>query len=96
MSFWGKDLKAKMGIANSTFNKDITNIRDLVIALRHTVAHFDILFESQNDEFLIDHIVFKDREKGNNYVVASFVPVELLSFLRYYGGWLVNIIREHQ
>lgn len=94
--FLGKELKTKMGIENSTFNQEITNLKDLVIALRHTAAHFDISFESQSDEFLIDRIVFKDREKGDNYVVASFVPVELLSFLRYYGGWLISIIRRHK
>ncbi len=93
---WSMELKTKMGIENSTFNKNITNLKDLIIALRHTVAHFDITFESKSDEFLIDFIVFKDRKKGKNYVVASFVPLELICFLRYYGNWLVSIIREHQ
>ena len=94
--FLGKELKEKMGVSNSTFNTDITDLKDLIIALRHTIAHFDISFESDNqEEFLIDKIVFKDREKGENYVVASFIPSELLNFIRYYGGWLVNNIRQH-
>jgi len=94
--FWGKDLKAKMGIEQSTFSYDINNLRDLVVALRHTVAHFDFSFESENEEFLIDRIVFKDSKKGSDYVVASFVPTELLSFIRFYGYWLVETIRKHQ
>jgi len=69
----------------------------LIIALRHTIAHFDISFESNEpEEFLIDRIVFSDKEKGENYIVASFVPNELLSFMRYYGYWLVSIIRKHK
>jgi hypothetical protein len=73
-----KDLKVKMGIVNSTFHPDIITLKNLVIALRHTLAHFDIAFESHNDEYLIDRIVFNDRDKGADYIVATFIPGELL------------------
>jgi len=88
-------LKYEMGITYSTFNDDITDLKDLIIALRHTIAHFNIEFISNDDNFLIDSIQFKDKEKGENYIVASFVPNELLNFIRYYAYWLVHNIREH-
>ena len=95
-NFLGEDLKQDMGISQSTFNPDITDLKDLIIALRNTIAHFDISFESDNPaEFLIDRIVFMDKAKGNNYIVASFIPSELLNFIRYYGGWLVENIRRY-
>ena len=90
-----KKLKTEMGITNSTFNEDFVDLKDLIIALRHTIAHFNIEFISSDDDFLIDRILFKDKEKGENYIVASFVPNELLNFIRYYSYWLVHNIREH-
>lgn len=90
-------LKENMGILESVFNKDIILLNDLIINLRHSIAHFDISFESENqNEFLIDKIVFKNIEKGENYIVASFVPKELLNFIRYYGGWLIHNIDKYR
>jgi len=95
--FLGKELKKQMGINMSSFNSDIKDLKDLIIKLRNCIAHFDITFESKDeDEFLIDQIVFKDKELGEDYVVASFIPSELLSFIRYYSFWLISVIREHQ
>lgn len=90
------ELKNQMGILKSTFNTEITTLKDLIISLRHSLAHFDIAFQSNNEEFLIDEIIFKDYKKAKNYVVATFKPIELLSFLRYYGGWLIKNIKENQ
>jgi hypothetical protein len=91
------EFRKQMGIQYSTWHDTITDLRGLIEKLRNTVAHFDIKFESDDDaEFLIDHIVFKDTEKGENYVVASFVPQELLNFTRYYGNWLIDNIRKHR
>lgn len=90
-----KKLKVEMGITNSSFNEDIKDLKELIIALRHTIAHFNIEFISNDDDFLIDQIQFKDHEKGADYVVACFVPNELLNFIRYYGSWLVSNIKEH-
>jgi hypothetical protein len=89
-------LKKEMGISNSTFNGDDTNLKSLIVSLRHSIAHFDVTFESQNDDFLIDRIVFRDKDKGLNYIVASFAPSELLSFIRYYGFWLTSNIRKNK
>ncbi len=91
-----KDLLKEMGVEFSNFNQEIKDLKTLVISLRHSIAHFDIHFESVNDEFLIDKILFKDRDKGADYVIASFIPSELLNFIRYYGSWFVNTIRKYK
>ncbi len=89
-------LKSEMGITNSVFNAEIIGLRELIIALRHSIAHFDISFESNNEDFLIDRIVFRDKEKNENYIIASFVPNELLYFIRYYSTWLISNLHEHR
>lgn len=91
-----KELKNQMGISESTFNAEITTLKDLIISLRHSLAHFDISFQSNNSDFLIDGIIFKDHKKAENYIVAAFKPVELLSFIRYYGWWLIRNLQENQ
>lgn len=90
------DLKRNMGIVHSTFNPEIIELRQLIIAMRHCIAHFDLKFESNDEEFLIDRIVFNDKEKGEDYIVATFKPNELLGFIRYYGTWLLSNIRNHK
>lgn len=89
-------LKGDMGVINSTFNEEYKDLRSFIIALRHSIAHFNIEFESQTDDFLIDRMVFKDKDKGEGYIVASFLPSELLSFMRYYGGWFIDTVRRNQ
>jgi hypothetical protein len=90
------NLKQKMGVVNSQFNSDLKDLRSLIISLRHSIAHFDIHFESDNEEFLIDRILFKDKDEGDDYIIATFIPSELLSFIRYYGGWFVSIVRKYK
>lgn len=91
-----KELLTEMGVENSSFNTEINDLKSLIIALRHSIAHFDIHFVSENEEYLIDKIQFKDRDKGANYVIATFIPSELLNFIRYYGSWFVSTIRKHK
>jgi hypothetical protein len=91
-----KELKDKMGVVDSKFNKDIHDLKSLIVAMRHSIAHFDITFESNDaNEYLIDRIVFRDEVKGNNYTVAIFDPQELLSFIRYYATWFMHVVIEH-
>ncbi|WGQ13782.1 HEPN family nuclease [Sphingobacterium faecium] len=85
-----------MGIKESQINSNIKDLRSLVIQLRHCIAHFDISFESEGDDFLINKILFKDEENGAEILVASFIPEELLSFIRYYGNWVIYNIRKYQ
>lgn len=90
------DLLGDMGIKESVINTDLTDLRSLIEVLRHSIAHFDISFESNNEDFLIDKIVFRDTYKGKEDIVASFVPTELLSFIRYYGTWFVSNVRKYK
>lgn len=89
-------LKGEMGIEQSYINNDNMELKSLIVALRHSIAHFNIEFESNNDENLIDRIVFKDNDIDDNYIVASFVPVELLSFIRYYSGWFIKTVIKYK
>lgn len=88
-------IKQEMGIFHSSFNPDIKELRNLIIALRHSIAHSNMRFISKDEKFLIDEIEFRDREKGDDYIIASFIPSELLSFIRYYGDWFINNIKHH-
>lgn len=91
-----KELREEMGINESFINDEYVDLKSLIVALRHSIAHFNIEFESNDDDFLIDRVVFKDREKGEDHIIASFVPVELLSFIRYYGSWFVSTVRKYK
>ncbi len=82
------DMKKQMGLHDTQINPTITTVKDLVIQMRHCVAHFSIRIESENDEFLINRIVFYDEERGAGYIVATFKATELLPFVRYYADWL--------
>lgn len=91
-----KDLLQDMGIINSQFHDNYSNLRSLIIKLRHCIAHFSISFESEGDDFLINKILFKDVENNDEILVASFIPEELLSFIRYYGNWIIYNIQKYQ
>lgn len=82
------DMKKQMGLHDTQVNSEITSVKDLVVQMRHCVAHFSIRIESENDKFLIDRIVFYDGERGAGYIVAAFKAPELLPFVRYYADWL--------
>lgn len=88
-------LKKDMGIVESEFNSEISNLRDLIVQLRHSAAHSDIHFLSKDKDFLIDEIQFKNKDKGEEYVIATFIPSELLSFIRYYGSWFISNYRKN-
>lgn len=90
------ELKLQMGISESTFNNEIKTLKNLIVSLRHSIAHFDISFQSLTDDLLIDNIIFKDYKKGEDYIVATFKPNELLNFIRYFGWWLIKNIEENQ
>jgi hypothetical protein len=92
-----KKVREEMGIFHSKFNPDIKDLKQLLIALRHSIAHFNISFESLDKEtFLIDRIVFKDIKDKVEVEIAMFMPNELLCFVRYYGGWLLHNLRHHR
>jgi hypothetical protein len=89
------DLKNQMGLISSVVNPKIRTIRELIIALRHSIAHFDIQINSNDPDLLVDEIVFKDRDNEDDYEVVKFSSVELLPFIRYYGTWLIRNIEQY-
>lgn len=89
-------IRGEMGLEHTVINGDITHLKDLIIALRHCVAHFSIKIESHSEDFLVDDIVFYDPQNGEAYEVARFKAPELLPFVRYYGGWLLNNLKERK
>lgn len=100
ISFLPKDrivstLKEQMGIVNSTINPDIKDLKDLILELRNSIAHSYFYFISKDEKFLIDKIIFRNEYQENDYEIASFVPNELLNFIRYYGNWFVSNIRHY-
>lgn len=89
------ELKKEMGIENSIINPEISEFKNLIIQLRHAVAHFKIEVRSDdNVQFLIDEIFFLNPEKGNDYVIVKFRSEELLYFVRYYASWLLKNMKD--
>jgi len=90
------ELKREMGLNESIINPNYTNLRDLIIGLRNSIAHFNFEIISQTDDFLVDNIVFnKSIEEGGNEI-ASFKSAELLPFIRYYADWVKTNILEYK
>lgn len=90
------ELLKSMGLEDTVINEDINYLRDFIIALRNSVAHFDISIFSNDDKYLIDEIVFKDREKGEDYEIVRFRSEELLPFIRYYVDWILHNLKNHK
>jgi len=90
------EIKNSMGLFESFINPDIRELRELIIALRHAVAHFDINVVSNNENFLVDEIVFSDTSNGGvpNELVR-FKSEELLPFIRYYASRLTRNIENY-
>lgn len=88
------DYKNEIGLSNSVIAASVFTLRDLIIRLRHSMAHFRIEVISENDENLIDYIEFNDTERGE--MVARIQASELYGFLQYYASFLINNIRNHR
>lgn len=84
-----KELLGDMGLNESIINSEIKSLNQLIVILRHSIAHFDFEIRSSNDEFLIDEIVFNDSYNGRPEIVI-FKASELLPFIRYYANWTVT------
>ncbi len=91
-----KALKAEMGLKKSNINTDYKTLRDLIHALRNSIAHYSFEIISETDDYLIDRIVFRTQDSGFE-VIADFKSTELLPFLRYYTDWIKsNIIEDRK
>lgn len=91
-----QEFKKKIGLENSKVSNDIKNLKDLIIALRHSIAHFDIKVESYNKDFLIDEIVFMDNSNCENHEIVRFKAEELLPFIKYYSTWLMKNLKKYR
>ncbi len=89
-----EQLKIDMGIPGTVINPDIISLRDFIKALRHSVAHFNIEVVSRDNLGLIDEIIFRDSEKGPDYIVVTFQAQELLPFVRYYADWIKSNLKK--
>ena len=87
------ELKKEIGLSKSYLNESITNLRQLIIQLRHSIAHFDIKVVSADDKFLIDEIVFLDK---NGTEIVRFISEDLLPFIRYYSTWLLSNFKKYR
>mgnify|MGYP001114824389 CR=1 FL=1 len=86
-----EDLKAEMGLIESQINPNDNTLKSLVHQLRNSIAHFDLDVLSENENSLIDWIVFK---RTNGETVVKFKSTELLDFVRYYADWMKSILEE--
>lgn len=81
-------IKEEMGLVHSSIDPRYTTIKDLMLKLRNSVAHFYIEVKSDPDGVIIDEIIFYDEYQVPRYNVAIFKATELLPFIRYYADWL--------
>ncbi|PME63411.1 hypothetical protein BCV33_18925 [Vibrio lentus] len=85
------ELREQLGIINTTIQGNITNLKQFIHQLRNSIAHFNIEVHSSNDDFLVDHLVFKHRNGGN---VARFPSNEIVPFLRSYSDVLLGQLAQ--
>lgn len=88
-------LKNEIGLENSQFGEHINSLRELIQALRNSVAHFDINVISDDHKNRIDWVEFRDSQNQER-LVASFRAKELFSFLKYYANCLLENMRSNR
>ena len=91
-----QEFKKEIGFENSKVNGDIKKLKELIIELRHSIAHFDIKVESHNKKYLIDEIVFMDNINSRVYEIVRFKANELLPFIKYYSSWLMDNLKKYR
>jgi hypothetical protein len=88
------ELKKQMGLVNTSISEEYKHLRKLIIGMRHAVAHFSVEIRSNDENRLIDNIVFTETE-GNQEII-NFAANELLPFIRYYAGWLQSNLQNNK
>lgn len=92
-----KALKAEMGLIETNINADCKTLRDLIHALRNSIAHYSFEIISETKDYLIDRIVFKTPQDNGHELIANFKATELLPFLRYYADWVKsNLVKDRR
>lgn len=89
------EYKKEIGLVESHISEEIVTLRDLITKLRHSVAHFNISVESEDEKRLVDWVVFKDSE-NDNLTLARFRANEIVPLLRHYGDCLIENMRKHK
>lgn len=87
MSAWGI-------VRSKILDEDIKTIRDLVIALRHSIAHFQIEVMSETESKEIKTIKFNNTEKGTT--IIDFNVDEMLPFLKKLGDELIKNLDKNK
>ncbi|GKV94959.1 hypothetical protein H2Y56_11320 [Pectobacterium aroidearum] len=88
------ELKAEMGLIDSILPGPEMTLKDLVLRMRHSIAHFSIEVISLDANNLVDEIHFKETDRQGN-IYARFRASEMLPFLNYYASVLiVNLERR--
>ncbi|MCF8337925.1 MAG: hypothetical protein K9I74_08075 [Bacteroidales bacterium] len=90
------DLKNQMGLVDSVISPNYTKLRDLILGLRNSIAHFSVEIRSNSDDFLIDNIIFKMPADEGGFEIANFQSSELLPFIRYYADWIKHNLKEYR
>ena len=68
-----KALKTEMGLKKSDINTDYKTLRDLIHALRNSIAHYSFEIISETDDYLIDRILFRTPQDSGFEVIADFI-----------------------
>lgn len=89
-------LKLEMGLFETTINIRYTDLISLIKDLRHAVAHFSIDIKSNDENRLIDRIIFRRSDAYGGEAVVDFSSKELLPFIRYYSAWLRESLIENR
>lgn len=89
------EIKKQIGLETSEIGEGIKTLRDFIQRLRHSVAHFDICVISEDENFHIDLIEFKDAQ-NNGTTIARIKSNELLPFLKYYSGILIHNLKKYR
>lgn len=82
-------LKTNMGLQESQLPGPEMTLRDLILKMRNSVAHFSVQVVSVTDDRLVDLIAFRDDPEDEN-AYATFSAPELLPFLKYYATLLLG------
>ena len=86
--------KNKIGLEKTTIDGSITDLKSLIVGLRHSIAHFDVEVISEDDNNRIDYIKFNGT--GNQpETLARFYAPEILPFLQHYACVLTENYRAH-
>lgn len=88
------DFKQRMGLQHTELPDAQTNLRQLIIKMRHSIAHFDIEVESIDEHRLVNYVNFKDTDTKQIY--ARFCANEIFPFLQFYSTLLINSMRQQQ